>query len=200
MSTTDARIELVSGPANTWIIGDDDEVIVIDPGEDASAVLATVGDRAILAVICTHAHLRHSQAAFEVAERDEALVAVHSADRQAWREVHEFDADIQMEEDGRFEVGGVVLEVLHAPGHSRGSVCLYCEGLDAVFSGDVVTEDGPVPTDEGFPNWGKQIDAIGATILTLPPDTRILPGHGQELTVDTASKRFDSWVVAGQLG
>jgi glyoxylase-like metal-dependent hydrolase (beta-lactamase superfamily II) len=198
VSTQGTRIESVSGPATTWIIGDDDEVIVIDPGEDAAAVLAAVGDREVLAVICTHAHLRHSQAAFEVAERDEAPVAVHSADRQAWREIHDTGPDIEMEEDGRFEVGGVALEVLHAPGHSRGSVCLYCEDLEAVFSGDVVSEDGPVPTDEGFPNWGKQIDAIGATILTLPPDTRILPGHGQELTVDTATKLFDSWVIAGQ--
>jgi glyoxylase-like metal-dependent hydrolase (beta-lactamase superfamily II) len=197
VSTQDTRIESVSGAANTWIIGDQDEVIVIDPGEDAAAVLATVGDREVLAVICTHAHARHIEAAFEVAERDEAPVAVHRADRQAWREVHDSDPDIEMEEDGRFGVGGVELEVLHAPGHTRGSVCLYCEGLEAVFSGDVITEDGPVPTDEGFPNWGKQIDVIGATILTLPPETRILPGHGPELTVEIASKRFDSWVVAG---
>jgi glyoxylase-like metal-dependent hydrolase (beta-lactamase superfamily II) len=200
VSAQDTRIESVSGPANTWIIGDGGEVIVVDPGEDASAVLAAVGDREILAVICTHAHARHCQAAVEVAKRDEALVAVHPADRQSWREVHDTDPDIEMEEDGRFEVGGVELEVLHAPGHSRGSVCLYCEDLEAVFTGDVVTQEGPVPTDEGFPNWGKQIDAIGAIILTLPPHTRILPGHGPELTVAAVAKRFDSWVVAGQSG
>jgi glyoxylase-like metal-dependent hydrolase (beta-lactamase superfamily II) len=87
---------------------------------------------------------------------------------------------------------------MHAPGHSRGSVCLYCEELEVVFSGDVVSEEGPVARDDGFPNWGRQLDAIGSHILTLPPHTRILPGHGEEFTVATAEKRFDSWVSAGQ--
>jgi glyoxylase-like metal-dependent hydrolase (beta-lactamase superfamily II) len=198
MSTQDARIDFVTGTANSWIVGDDAEVIVIDPGDDAAAVLAVIGDREVLAVICTHGHAGHCKAAFEVAERDEAPVALHPADRMAWREVHDADPDIEMEEDGRFAVGGVELEVLHAPGHSRGSVCLYCEELGVVFTGDVVTETGPVARDEGFPNWGRQLDAIGAKVLTLPPRTRILAGHGAELTVATAEKRFDSWVTAGQ--
>jgi glyoxylase-like metal-dependent hydrolase (beta-lactamase superfamily II) len=198
MSKSDARIDAVAGKANTWIVGDDEEVIVIDPGEDASAVLAAVGDREVLAVICTHGHAHHTQAAFGVAERDEAPVAVHAADRQAWREVHDDEADIDMEDGGKFAVGGVTLEVLHAPGHSRGSVCLLCDELDVVFAGDVICEDGPVPHEGSFPNWGRQLDSIGAQVLTLPPSTRILPGHGEEFTVATAEKKFDSWVAAGQ--
>jgi glyoxylase-like metal-dependent hydrolase (beta-lactamase superfamily II) len=202
MSSPDARIDSVPGSrrgtANTWIVGDDDEVIVIDPGGDAAEVLAAVGDREILAVICTHGHPGHCRSALAVAERDEAPVALHPADRREWREVHDTDPDIEMEDDGRFEVGGVTLEVLHAPGHSKGSVCLYSEDLDVVFTGDVVTETGPVPREDGYPNWGRQLDAIGAQILTLPEQTRILPGHGDELTVADAEKRFNSWVTAGQ--
>jgi glyoxylase-like metal-dependent hydrolase (beta-lactamase superfamily II) len=198
MSTQDARIDCVTSAANCWIVGDDDEVIVIDPGDDAAAVLAAVGEREVLAVICTHGHAGHTQAAVEVAERDEAPIALHPADRQAWREVQDADPDIDMEDDGRFAVAGVELEVLHAPGHSRGSVCLYCEELGVVFTGDVVTETGPVARKDGFPNWTRQLDAIGAQVLTLPPRTRILPGHGGEFTVATAEKRFDSWVTAGQ--
>ena len=203
MSTQDPRIESVpstgiTGGANCWIVGDDEEVIVIDPGTDAAAVLDAVGDREVMAVICTHGHAGHCAAAMEVAERDEAPVALHPGDRQAWLEVHSDDPDIDMEEGGKFEVGGVTLEVVHAPGHSRGSVCLLCDDLDAVFSGDVVAETGPVPHAGSFPNWGRQLDAIGAQILTLPPQTRILPGHGDEFTVGTAEKRFDSWVAAGQ--
>jgi glyoxylase-like metal-dependent hydrolase (beta-lactamase superfamily II) len=200
MSGQDARIELVPGTSNSWIIGDDEEAIVVDAGTDAAAVLDAAGDRAILAVICTHGHARHCGAALEVAGRDESPVALHPADRRAWREVHDSDPDIEMEDGGKFEVADVTLEVLHAPGHSRGSVCLYCEELEAVFSGDVVSETGPVPTEDGYPNWGRQLDAIGAQILTLPPQTRILPGHGEEFTVAVAEKRFDGWVAAGQLG
>jgi glyoxylase-like metal-dependent hydrolase (beta-lactamase superfamily II) len=200
MSGQDARIDLVAGTSNSWIVGDDEEVIVVDPGTDADAMLEAVGDREILAVICTHGHPGHCGAALAVAERDEAPVALHPADRREWRDVHDSDPDIDMEDGGKFEVGGVTLEVLHAPGHSRGSVCLYCEELDAVFVGDVVSDTGPVPRDGGYPNWGKQLDAIGAQVLTLPAQTRILPGHGDEFTVAVAEKRFDGWVAAGQTG
>lgn len=199
MAELAARIERLTGRTNTWIVGDEDEVIVIDPGEDAAAVLDAVGEREVLAVICTHGHEGHSGAAVQVAARDEAPVALHPGDRLAWREVHSGgDPEIDMEDGGKFEVADVTLEVLHSPGHSRGSCCLYCEELDVVFTGDVVTESGPVPRKDGFPNWGKQLDAIGAQVLTLPADTRILPGHGEELTVAVAEKRFNSWVAAGQ--
>jgi glyoxylase-like metal-dependent hydrolase (beta-lactamase superfamily II) len=200
MAAQGARIECVTGTTNSWIIGDDDEVIVIDPGEDAGAVLAAVGaDREIVAVICTHGHAGHTASAIDVAKRDESPLALHPGDRMAWREVHSAaQPDIDMEDGGRFEVAGVTLEVLHAPGHSRGSCCLYCEDLDVVFTGDVVTEAGPVAREDGYPNWGRQLDAIGAQILTLPAETRILAGHGGEFTVALAEKRFDTWVAAGQ--
>jgi glyoxylase-like metal-dependent hydrolase (beta-lactamase superfamily II) len=194
----EARIEAVTGAVNTWIVGDNAEVIVIDPGE-AAAVLAAVGPREVLAVICTHGHHAHCGSARQVADRDEAAVALHPGDRPVWREVQDADPDIEMEDGGTFEAAGVTLEVLHASGHSRGSVCLYCEELNAVFAGDVVSAEGPVPHDGAFPNWGKQLDAIGAHILTLPPATRVLPGHGDELTVAAAEKRFDSWIAAGPL-
>jgi glyoxylase-like metal-dependent hydrolase (beta-lactamase superfamily II) len=196
----EARIEGVTSTANTWIVGDDDEVIVIDPGSDAAAVLAAVGEREILAVICTHGHAAHVTAALEVAERDEAPVALHSGDRVAWREVHSDDPDISMEDGGRFEVAAVGLEVLHAPGHSPGSVCLYCEDLDTVFTGDVLGAQGAVPYEDDFPDFPRQLSSIGGQVLTLPATTRVLPGHGEELTVALAEKSFDSWVAAGPAG
>src|SRR5580700_4643871 len=198
MSSQGARIDAVTGRANTWIVGDDEEVIVVDPGDDAEAVLAVVGDRAIMAVICTHAHAGHAAAALGVAERDEAPVALHPADRPAWRELHDTNPEIEMEDGGTFEVAGVTLEVLHAPGHSRGSVVLYCEAHGAAFTGDVVTSTGPVARADGYPNWGRQLDAIGAQVLTLPAETRLLPGHGEEFTVAVAEKRFNGWVASGQ--
>jgi len=193
-----ARIDRVTGTVNTWIIGDDDEVIVIDPGATAGAVLPVVGQREVLAVICTHGHARHVAAAFDVAERDEAPVALHDADRLAWREAHPGrEPDIRMENGGVFEVADVTLEVIHAPGHSPGSIGLYCEELGVLFSGDVVSGGGPVPHDGGFEDFPRQVSSIGASVLTLDGDTRILAGHGEETTVATAERRFDSWVSAG---
>src|SRR5260221_10484084 len=103
---------------NTWIIGDAEEVIVVDPGRDAAPVLAAVGDREVMAVIFTHGHAGHAAAAVEVAARDEAPVAVHPKDRVYWREAHpDDDPGIDMEGGGIFEVADVALEVIHAPGH-----------------------------------------------------------------------------------
>jgi len=196
-----ARIDRVAGPVNTWIIGDDDEVIVIDPGESADAVMPLVGQREVLAVICTHGHARHVAAAFDVADRDEAPVALHDSDRLAWREAHSGkEPDIRMENGGVFEVADVTLEVIHAPGHSPGSVGLYCEELGVLFSGDVVTGGGPVPHQGYFEDFPRQVSSIGASVLTLDGDTRILAGHGEETTVATAERRFDSWVSAGPEG
>jgi glyoxylase-like metal-dependent hydrolase (beta-lactamase superfamily II) len=204
-----ARIDRVSSPTaadggsgtaeiNVWVIGDDEEVIVIDPGSDPAAVLDVVGDREVLAVICTHGHADHVAAALEVAERDEAAVALHRKDKLLWRESHPGDhADIEMEDGGIFEVADVQLEVIYAPGHTLGSVCLYCEQLGVVFTGHVLLAVGPAPQDGEFPDFAGQLTAIGEHLLDLPSGTRVLPGHGQETTIAAAEKKFDSWVAAG---
>ena len=194
----EARIDQVVSDVNTWIVGDNEEVIVVDPGTDAAAVLAKVGDREVIAVICTHGHAGHVRAARAVARRDEAPVALHPADRLSWREVHgKEDPEIEMEDGGVFEVADVALEVIHAPGHSAGSVLIYCEDLAAVMCGDVLAADGLVTSEDGFSNFASQISSIGERVLTLPKKTRVLPGHGEELTVTTVEKNFDSWYAAG---
>ena len=198
----DARIDRVAPDrrrgCNTWLVGNADEVIVVDPGRDAQAVLTAAWDREILAVICTHGHPEHVAAALEVAARDEAPVALHRMDMLAWREEHPgAEPDIQMEEAGIFEVADAALEVLHTPGHTPGSVSLYCEELAVVFSGDALLADGPAPHAGEYPDFPGQLNAIGQELLTLPPQVRVLPGHGEEITVETVGKRFDSWVTSG---
>ncbi len=183
---------------NTWIIGDDDEVIVIDPAHDAAAVLDAVGGREVLAVIATHGHADHIAAALEVAARDEAPVALHPKDRPEWRDAHsDQEPEIEMEEGGVFEVAGVHLEILDTPGHSPGSVCLYCEELGVVFSGDTLLKGRPGPHGGGYPDFTSQLNSIGENLLTLPGETRVLPGHGEETTVAAEERRFDAWVARG---
>jgi glyoxylase-like metal-dependent hydrolase (beta-lactamase superfamily II) len=183
---------------NTWIVGDDEEVIVIDPAHDAAAVMDAVGEREVLAVIATHGHADQIASAVEVAARDEAPVALHPKDRPAWREAHpEEEPEIEMEDGGVFEVAGAHLEILGTPGHSPGSVCLYCEELGVVFSGDTLLKGRPGPHGDEYSDFAGQLTSIGENLLTLPPDTRVLPGHGPETTIATAEKQFDSWIAAG---
>jgi glyoxylase-like metal-dependent hydrolase (beta-lactamase superfamily II) len=197
----DARIDRVrTGVAdgNAWVIGDDEEVIVVDPGPYAAPVFDAIGDREILAVICTHGHAAHSGAAPAVAGRDESPVALHPKDRLAWREAHSDEVpEIEMEEGGAFEVADVTLEVVRTPGHTPGSVSIYCEAMGVVFSGDALVATGPCPHEGEFPDFAGQLSAIGSELLTLPGTTRVLPGHGEETTIAAAEKSFDSWVTAG---
>ncbi|HEY0935480.1 MAG TPA: MBL fold metallo-hydrolase [Trebonia sp.] len=205
-----ARVERVWTPRigaessdefNAWLIGDDDEVIVIDPGQDAAGLLEQIGEREILAVICTHGHAAHVAAAVEIAERDEAPVALHRSDRMVWRMTHrEGDPEIEMADGGRFDVADVQLEVIGTAGHTPGSVSLYCAALGVVFTGDALSASGPVPHEGVFPDFPGQLNAIGERLLDLPPATRVLPGHGEETTVGDAAKRFDGWVTAGPAG
>ena len=189
------------GETNAWLIGDDEEVIVIDPGEDSASVLDRIGDREILAVICTHGHASHVAAAVEVAERDEAPVALHRADRLLWRTAHGgADPEIEMADGGRFDVADAQLEVIHTAGHTPGSVSLYCEDLGVVFTGDALAANGPVPHEGVFADFPGQLTAIGERLLDLPARTRVLPGHGEESTIGDAAKRFDGWVSAGPGG
>jgi glyoxylase-like metal-dependent hydrolase (beta-lactamase superfamily II) len=187
-----------AGMSCAWLIGDDEEVIVIDPGEDAAAVLDQVGDREVLAVICTHGHASHVGAAVAVASRDEAPVALHRSDLVLWRMAHDgAELEIEMADGGRFDVADVQLEVVHTPGHTPGSVALYCAELEVVFTGDALAAGGPVPHEGVFPDFARQLTAIGERLLDLPSRTRVLPGHGEELTIGDAAKRFDGWVSAG---
>ncbi|MFI6500659.1 MBL fold metallo-hydrolase [Nonomuraea typhae] len=180
---------------NTWIIGDDDEVIVIDPARDAEKILEQVGEREVLAVICTHGLPDHVGAAIEVAARDEAVVALHPKDKPLWRETwSETWPDIDMEDDGIFGVADVQLDVMETPGVSPGGVSLYCEGLNAVFTGKSLQADGPGKLGGEYPALADQLTSIGGRLFTLPHATRILANHGDEVTVGDLEPHFDDWV------
>ncbi|MGN9784839.1 MBL fold metallo-hydrolase [Nonomuraea sp. ZG12] len=180
---------------NTWIIGDDDEVIVIDPARDADKILEQVGEREVLAVICTHGLPDHVGAAIEVASRDEAVIALHPKDKPLWRETwSETWPDIDMEDDGIFGVADVQLDVMETPGITPGGVSLYCEGLGAVFSGKTLQADGPGKLGGEYPRLADQLTAIGGRLFTLPGETRVLASHGDEVTVGDLEPHFDDWI------
>jgi glyoxylase-like metal-dependent hydrolase (beta-lactamase superfamily II) len=180
---------------NTWIIGDDDEVIVIDPARDADKILEQVGEREVLAVICTHGLPDHVGAAIEVASRDEAVIALHPKDKPLWRETwSETWPDIDMEDDGIFGVADVQLDVMETPGITPGGVSLYCEGLGVVFSGKTLQADGPGKLGGEYPRLADQLTAIGGRLFTLPAATRVLAAHGDEVTVGDLEPHFDDWI------
>lgn len=169
---------------NIWIVGDDEECIVIDAAHEAAPILAGVDGRRVIAIVCTHGHNDHINVAVEVADGVGAPIAIHPDDRMLWDVVHPDRAPDRSIADGdTFAAGGVTLRALHTPGHSPGGVSLYDEAGGRVFSGDTLFKGGPGATGRSFSDHDTIVRSIRTRLLTLPPDTVVHTGHGDDTTI-----------------
>ncbi|WP_150239252.1 MBL fold metallo-hydrolase [Nocardiopsis quinghaiensis] len=183
--------------SNTWIVEADDEgVIVIDPAYDAEAVLEAVGEREIYLVACTNAYSPHIESAIKVAEESEAPIALHPREMRAWRRHHgaEHRPEIEVEGQGALDIGDLHIDVLALPGTATGTVGYYVSELGVVFSGDTLRKGEPGMVGSTYVDYTTQLASIGEALLSLPPDTRVLPDRGPATTTGAESKNFDSWV------
>ncbi|MFF8283628.1 MBL fold metallo-hydrolase [Streptomyces albus] len=173
---------------NVWLVGDDDEVVVIDAAHDADAIAEAVGGRTLRAIVCTHAHNDHIDAAPELADRTGAPVLLHPDDRVLWDMTHPDRApDGELADGQRITVAGTELTVLHTPGHAPGAVCLHAPGLGTVFTGDTLFQGGPGATGRSFSDHPTIVRSIRERLLTLPPQTVVRTGHGPQTTVGEES-------------
>lgn len=181
---------------NVWLIGDDSEAIVIDAAHDASAIREALGERKLKAIVCTHAHNDHIDAAPELAEQTGAPILLHPDDWFLWRQTH-----TEREPDGELgesvSVAGTELTVLHTPGHSPGSCCLYSAELGTVFSGDTLFNGGPGATGRSFSDFPTIVRSIQDRLLTLPAGTVVRTGHGDATSVGEESPHVEEWLARG---
>ncbi|WP_086661978.1 MBL fold metallo-hydrolase [Lentzea kentuckyensis] len=176
---------------NVWLVGDDYEVLVIDPAHDADAVLEAIGGRVVTALVCTHGHDDHINSVAEVADKTGAPIQIHSADRALWTVVYpDREPDVWLTDGATVEVAGTTLEVLSTPGHTYGSICLYAPELGAVFSGDTLFEGGPGATGRSYSDFPTIVTSIRERLLTLPPDTIVHTGHGPTTTIGAEAPRI----------
>jgi glyoxylase-like metal-dependent hydrolase (beta-lactamase superfamily II) len=183
---------------NVWLVGDDREVVVIDAAHDGEAVLEAVGDRRVTAILCTHAHDDHVRAAPELSARTGAPVLLHPDDEVLWKLTHpDRRPDRPLEHGQSLEVGGHRIEVLHTPGHAPGAVCFYLPEAGILFSGDTLFNGGPGATGRSYSDFPTIVGSIRDRLLTLPGDTVVHTGHGDDTSIGAEAPSLEEWLRRG---
>ncbi|OLR95555.1 MBL fold metallo-hydrolase [Actinokineospora bangkokensis] len=182
---------------NVWIVGDDEQCVVVDAAHDLEAIKRGIGDRRVLAIVCTHAHDDHINQAAALASHTAAPVKLHPADDQLWQRVYPGTTYQPLAEGDRVEVAGTALTVLHTPGHAPGAVCLHAPELGVVFSGDTLFQGGPGATGRSFSDFPTIIGSITDKLLVLPEETVVHTGHGDSTTIGAEAPHRQEWIDRG---
>lgn len=189
---TDGIFELDGGrwevTNNIWLVGDDHEVVVVDAAHDHNRVVEAVRAREVRAILLTHGHNDHINAAVALGRATGAPCYLHPADRMLWDAVYPGQPpDNQLEHGQSVGVGSSRLEVLHTPGHSPGSCCFFLTGpgpgLPVLFSGDTLFRGGPGATGRSYSDRPTILASITEKLLVLPAGTAVHTGHGEDTTI-----------------
>ena len=183
---------------NIWLVGDDNEVLVVDAAHDAEPIAAALGDRTVRAILCTHGHNDHINAADALSRSTGgAPILLHPDDEMLWDAVYpDRNPDGAVRDGDELEVAGERLRVVHTPGHSPGGVCLL--GPDGhVFGGDTLFQGGPGATGRSYSDFPTIIESIRDRLLVLPADTVVHTGHGEPTTIGAEAPHLDEWITRG---
>jgi hydroxyacylglutathione hydrolase len=193
------RIEVAPfGPweTNAYLVWDgrSADALVMDPGMGAAGPLmervAANGLRLHL-IANSHGHIDHVFDDAPLMRASEAPLAIHPDD--AYRldgrnnygfELEAVTASRELREGEQVRIGDLVLDVLHLPGHTEGSVCLYEERLGLLLSGDVLFAGSYGRTDLPGGNDEQMVASLARLAREIPPAVRVLPGHGPETTLE----------------
>jgi glyoxylase-like metal-dependent hydrolase (beta-lactamase superfamily II) len=169
---------------NVWVVGNDDECLVIDAPHSVDGILAVIADRRVLAIVCTHAHDDHVRVAPQLADAVDAPILLHPDDAPLWKLTHpDVEPDGPLKDGKRIVVGDTALEVLHTPGHAPGAVCLYAAELGVVFTGDTLFNGGPGATGRSFSDHDTIVSSIREKLFALPDETVVHTGHGDSTSI-----------------
>jgi len=184
---------------NCSVIGDETthEGMVIDPGDDIEQVLALVQKHKlkIKQIVITHAHIDHVGGAMKLRaatgapillnQHDNALLKM--LDEQAsWigvRPPGEVKIDENLADAATLKTGGITANVMHTPGHTEGSVCLYFPAENKLIAGDTLFAGSIGRTDLPGGSFEKIIQSLRGKVMTLPDETIVVPGHGPLTTI-----------------
>ena len=169
------------------------DAVLLDAANEHEKLLELAQSLNVRRVLETHGHWDHIQAVPAMREAGYE-VAVTALDAPRLKDV---GYDVFLDDKEVVEVGRVRLDAIHTPGHTEGSICFKVAGSPIVFSGDTLFPGGPGNATFEGGDFATIIQSIDSKLFTLPPDTIVLPGHGEDTTVGTERPHLQEWIDRG---
>ena len=189
------RIPLGKLKTNCYLYINEGNCLIIDPGDEGEKLIRLIKEQGLkpLAILLTHGHFDHIGAVDDIRNNFNIPCYIHHGDSKCltdptvnlgnkWlREPLLLNkADYLIEKDGPITIGDFKIQVIHTPGHSRGSVCYFDTETRILFSGDTLFCRAIGRTDLSTSNDPQIYESIFNKLFKLPDDTLVLPGHGPE--------------------
>src|SRR5581483_10605836 len=194
---------------NCSIFGDEQsrEAIVVDPGDNIPQIveILTRHGLKVKAIVVTHAHIDHIGGAAELKRETGAPVYMNTNDavlrdeldvQAAWlgmRTPERTEIDTPAREGDVLQLGPAQFQILETPGHTQGSISLWIPSENKLVAGDTLFQESVGRTDLPGGNSRQIVQSIREKLFTLPEDTIVIPGHGDETTIGH-EKRFNPFV------
>jgi len=184
---------------NCSVIGDEasHEAMVIDPGDDIQDILALIAKHnlQVKQIVITHAHIDHVGGAMKLRAATGAPILLNQNDYALLKMLDMQAAWVGMASPGKVEIdhsvaqadtvkaGSLTAQVIHTPGHTEGSVCLYFPAERKLIAGDTLFAGSIGRTDLPGGSFDKIMDSLHDKVLALPDETVVVPGHGPLTTI-----------------
>jgi hydroxyacylglutathione hydrolase len=191
---------LVVGPleSNCFVVGDGNskKAMVVDPGDEPDRIMDVIRSESLIVdyIVCTHAHFDHVGAIPEIKKETGAMVVIHRDELEIYQGAADMAAfwgcnmdplpepDLFVDDNDEIKIGELTFRVLHTPGHSPGGMCLFGEGV--VITGDTLFA-GSVGRTDFHGGDMKKLRRSFDRLMSLPPSTKVLAGHGPDSTIET---------------